>query len=68
MNLPERIKQHQTVQRSHPHLTPDQVELLLLGGTLQPDPTKPEPVWVEWLCWLLVPAVMLLSAFLGVVK
>jgi len=65
MNLPERIKQHQTIQRENPHLTPDQVELLLLGGTLQPDPAKPEPAWVEWLCWMLVPAVMLLGAFLG---
>jgi hypothetical protein len=66
MEITQRIKQHQEVQRKYPHLTPDEVELMLINKTLQPDP-KPDPVWVDWLAWLLVPVVMLLGAFLGLV-
>lgn len=64
MDIIQHIKKHQEVQRKYPHLTPDEVELMLINKTLQPDP-KPEPVWVDWLAWLLVPVVMLLGAFLG---
>lgn len=66
MEITQRIKQHQEVQRKYPHLTPDEVELMLINKTLQPDP-NPEPVWVDWLAWLLVPVIMLLAGFIGLV-
>lgn len=63
MDIIERIKQHQEVQRKYPHLTPDEVELMLINKTLQPDP-KPEPIWVNW---VLMPLIILLAGFIGLV-
>lgn len=63
MDIIQHIKKHQEVQRKYPHLTPDEVELMLINKTIQPDP-KPEPVWVDW---VLMPAIMLLAGFIGLV-
>lgn len=63
MDIIQHIKKHQEVQRKYPHLTPDEVELMLINKTLQPDP-KPEPVWVDW---VLMPVIMLLAGFIGLV-
>lgn len=63
MDIIQHIKKHQEVQRKYPHLTPDEVELMLINKTLQPD-SNPEPVWVDW---VLMPVIMLLAGFIGLV-
>jgi hypothetical protein len=65
MNTPERIKQHQTIQRENPHLTPDQVELLLLGGTLQPEP-KPKTQDMTWADGFLMLFLAAIVIFVGI--
>jgi hypothetical protein len=48
MTTPERIKQHQDLQRKYPKLTPDEVELMLINGTLRPEP-KTKSQGMTWL-------------------
>jgi hypothetical protein len=38
MTTPERIKQHQQLQRKYPQLSPDDIELMIINGTLRPEP------------------------------
>jgi len=38
MTTPERIKHHQELQRKYPQLTPDDIELMIINGSLQPEP------------------------------
>jgi hypothetical protein len=47
MTTPERIKQHQQLQRKYPKLTPDDIELMIIGKTLQPEP-KPKSQGMTW--------------------
>jgi hypothetical protein len=47
MNVVDRVKQHQELQRKYPQLTPDEVELMLINGTLQPEP-KPKSQGMTW--------------------
>ena len=47
MTTPERIKQHQQLQRKYPQLTPDDIEMMIINGTLQPEP-KPKSHSMSW--------------------
>lgn len=47
MNVVDRVKQHQELQRKYPQLTPDEVELMIISGTLQPEP-KPKSHGMTW--------------------
>ena len=47
MTTPERIKQHQDLQRKFPKLTPDDIELMIINGTLRPE-SKPKSQGMTW--------------------
>jgi hypothetical protein len=47
MNVVDRVKQHQDLQRKYPQLTPDDIELMIINGTLQPEP-KPKSQGMTW--------------------
>ena len=47
MNVVDRVKQHQDLQRKYPQLTPDEVELMIISGTLRPEP-KPKSQGMTW--------------------
>ncbi len=47
MNVVDRVKQHQDLQRKYPQLSPDDIELMIINGTLQPEP-KPKSQGMTW--------------------
>lgn len=47
MNVVDRVKQHQDLQRKYPQLTPDDIELMIISGTLQSEP-KPQSQGMTW--------------------
>jgi len=47
MTTPERIKHHQELQRKYPQLTPDDIELMIINGTLQPEPKSQGMSWAD---------------------
>lgn len=47
MTTPERIKQHQDLQRKYPQLTPDDIELMIISGMLRQEP-KPKSQGMSW--------------------
>jgi hypothetical protein len=65
MTTPERIKQHQDLQRKYPKLTPDEVELMLINGTLRPEPkTKSQGMtWLDGFSMLFLAAIVI---FVGI--
>jgi hypothetical protein len=65
MTTPERIKKHQQLQRKYPKLTPDDIELMIINGTLQPEP-KPKTqgmTWADGLSMLFLAAIVI---FVGI--
>jgi uncharacterized alpha/beta hydrolase family protein len=65
MTTPERIKQHQQLQRKYPQLTPDDIELMIISGTLQPEPkTKSQGMsWADGFSMLFLAAIVI---FVGI--
>ncbi len=65
MTTPERIKQHQELQRKYPQLTPDEVELMIISGTLRPEP-KPKSQGMTWADGFLMLFLATLVIFVGI--
>jgi hypothetical protein len=65
MTTPERIKQHQDLQRKYPQLSPDDIELMIINGTLQPEP-KPKSQGMTWLDGFLMLFLVALVIFVGI--
>jgi len=65
MTTPERIKQHQELQRKYPKLSPDDIELMIINGTLQPEPkTKSQGMtWTDGFCMLFLVSLVI---FVGI--
>lgn len=63
MTTPERIKQHQVLQREYPQLTPDEVELMIINGTLQPEPKNQGMTWADGFSMLFLVAIVI---FVGI--
>jgi hypothetical protein len=65
MTTPERIKQHQQLQRKYPQLSPDDIELMIISGALQPEPkTKSQGMtWADGLSMLFLAAIVI---FVGI--
>jgi hypothetical protein len=65
MTTPERIKQHQQLQRKYPQLSPDDIELMIISGALQPEPkTKSQGMtWADGLSMLFLAALVI---FVGI--
>jgi hypothetical protein len=65
MTTPERIKQHQQLQREYPQLTPDEVELMIISGTLQPEPKNKSQgmSWADGFLMLFLAAIVI---FVGI--
>jgi hypothetical protein len=65
MTTPERIKQHQQLQREYPKLSPDQVELMIISGTLRSEP-KPKSHGMTWADGLSMLFLAALVIFVGI--
>jgi hypothetical protein len=65
MNVVDRVKQHQDLQRKYPQLTPDEVELMLINGTLRPEP-KPKSQGMTWADGFLMLFLAALVIFVGI--
>ncbi len=65
MSVVDRVKQHQDLQREYPKLTPDEVELMLINGTLQPEP-KPKSQGMTWADGFLMLFLVSLVIFVGI--
>jgi uncharacterized alpha/beta hydrolase family protein len=63
MTTPERIKQHQVLQRKYPKLSPDDIELMIINGTLQPEPKSQGMTWADGLSMLFLAAIVI---FVGI--
>jgi uncharacterized alpha/beta hydrolase family protein len=63
MTTPERIKQHQQLQRKYPKLTPDDIELMIINGTLQPEPKSQGMTWADAFSMLFLAAIVI---FVGI--
>jgi hypothetical protein len=65
MNVVDRVKQHQDLQRKYPQLTPDDIELMIINGTLQPEPkTKSQGMtWADGFSMLFLAALVI---FVGI--
>ncbi len=65
MTTPERIKQHQELQRKYPQLSPDDIEFMIISGTLQPEPkTKSQGMtWADGFLMLFLAALVI---FVGI--
>jgi uncharacterized alpha/beta hydrolase family protein len=65
MNVVDRVKQHQELQRKYPKLSPDDIELMIINGTLQPEPkTKSQGMtWADGLSMLFLIAIVI---FVGI--
>jgi hypothetical protein len=47
MNVVDRVKQHQELQRKYPQLSPDDIELMIINGMLRSEP-KPKNQGMTW--------------------
>ena len=65
MTTPERIKQHQQLQRKYPQLSPDDIELMIISGTLQPEP-KTKSQGMTWADGFLMLFLVSLVIFVGI--
>jgi hypothetical protein len=65
MTTPERIKQHQDLQRKYPQLSPDEVELMIISGTLQPE-LKPKSQGMTWADGFLMLFLAAIVIFVGI--
>ncbi len=65
MTTPERIKQHQQLQRKYPQLTPDDIELMIINGTLRSEP-KPKNQGMTWADGFLMLFLAALVIFVGI--
>jgi hypothetical protein len=65
MNVVDRVKQHQELQRKYPQLTPDEVELMIINGTLQPE-SKPKSQGMTWADGFLMLFLVALAIFVGI--
>jgi len=65
MTTPERIKQHQDLQREYPKLSPDDIELMIINGTLRSEPkTKSQGMtWADGLSMLFLASLVI---FVGI--
>jgi hypothetical protein len=65
MNVVDRVKQHQDLQRKYPQLTPDDIELMIINGTLRPEPkTKSQGMtWLDGFLMLFLAAIVI---FVGI--
>ncbi len=65
MTTPERIKQHQELQRKYPKLSPDDIELMIINGTLRSEP-KPKSQGMTWADGFLMLFLVALVIFVGI--
>ncbi len=65
MNVVDRVKQHQELQRKYPQLTPDDIELMIISGTLQPEP-KPKSQGMTWADGFLMLFLAAIVIFVGI--
>jgi hypothetical protein len=65
MTTPERIKQHQELQRKYPQLSPDDIELMIINGTLRPEP-KPKSQGMTWADGFLMLFLAAIVIFVGI--
>jgi hypothetical protein len=65
MTTPERIKQHQQLQRKYPKLSPDDIELMIINGTLQPE-SKPKSQGMTWADGFLMLFLAAIVIFVGI--
>jgi hypothetical protein len=65
MNVVDRIKKHQDLQRKYPQLTPDDIELMIINGTLQPEP-KPKSQGMTWADGFLMLFLAAIVIFVGI--
>ncbi len=65
MNVVDRVKQHQDLQRKYPQLTPDEVELMIINGTLRSEP-KPKNQGMTWADGFLMLFLVALVIFVGI--
>jgi len=65
MTTPERIKQHQELQRKYPKLSPDDIELMIISGTLRPEPKNKSQgmTWADGFSMLFLAAIVI---FVGI--
>jgi hypothetical protein len=65
MSVVDRVKQHQDLQRKYPQLTPDEVELMITSGALQPEPkTKSQGMtWADGFSMLFLASLVI---FVGI--
>jgi hypothetical protein len=57
--------QHQELQRKYPQLTPDEIELMIINGTLQPE-LKPKSQGMTWADGFLMLFLVSLVIFVGI--
>jgi hypothetical protein len=65
MTTPERIKQHQDLQRKYPQLSPDDIEFMIISGTLRSEP-KTKSHGMTWADGLLMLFLASLVIFVGI--
>jgi hypothetical protein len=65
MTTPERIKQHQDLQRKYPQLSPDDIELMIINGTLRSEP-EPKSQGMTWADGFLMLFLASLVIFVGI--
>jgi hypothetical protein len=65
MTTPERIKQHQQLQRKYPQLTPDDIELMIINGMLRSE-LKPKSQGMTWLDGFSMLFLVSLVIFVGI--
>ncbi len=65
MTTPERIKQHQELQRKYPQLSPDDIELMIISGMLRSEP-KPKSQGMTWADGFLMLFLAAIVIFVGI--
>jgi hypothetical protein len=65
MNVVDRVKQHQELQRKYPQLSPDDIELMIISGALQPEP-KTKSQGMSWADGFLMLFLAALVIFVGI--
>ena len=65
MNVVDRVKQHQDLQRKYPQLSPDDIELMIINGMLRSEP-KTKSHGMTWLDGFLMLFLVALVIFVGI--
>ena len=65
MNVVDRVKQHQDLQRKYPQLSPDDIELMIINGMLRSEP-KPKSQGMTWADGFLMLFLVSLVIFVGI--